>query len=265
MKKSILKRTLAMATATILCLGSAFSSFATANMQNFCYTETPIYACDKDFDIISNVDALINLLYTANGTTDLLNTGLITEANEHSLKIGVILDTVFLDYKDLIVTESPLADRLYRNSEGALKISNPNFSQAAMYIGWDSAEDHTAEIEKIKQAVEEAKRIASTVPEGSVDEKLTYIYNYIDNLNVAYDFDNSSLYDELILHRGCCRGDSAAIYLIGVYAGLPVGIFNYKTSDGGYHSANYTYYEDGSIKYTDASWGRFLLADDYKR
>lgn len=270
--KNIIKKIAASITAITICMSSAISSFAASGISFFSdeadniYRNSNICYDGRDYDLVSNYDALIELLYRANGSTAMYDMGISPTSDENAAKIGGVLYQLFHDYDDLKIRQCYKADKIYfDNAINMVSMINPDASIMRFYFQWRTAEDHTATIEKIKQSFEEAKRIAQTVPDGTNDEKLLYIYNYMRGLNDAEDYESSSLYDQLILNKGCCRGDASAIYIISALCGLPVGCMYYRVSDGGYHICNYSYYDDGTIKYTDAAAGRRVLADDYWR
>ncbi len=267
MKKNMIKKIAAAMTAISICMATTFSSFAGnvsyMNEVGGPYYDANVYVERKDYDLISNYDAIIELLYRANGTTTACDLGVSPTSYEEAYKIGCILYLLLHDYKDLEILQYYQCESIsIDGNTNTIHAVEPDQSKIRFYLYWANTEDHTEIIEQIKASYEEAKRIASTVPEGTNDEKLVYIYNYMRNMSAASDYNNSSLYDQLILKKGCCRGDASAIYIISALCGLPVGCM-YYTSSQGYHVCNYSYSDDGTIKYTDAAAGRRVLADDY--
>lgn len=267
MKKSITKRLLTIAMAATLCLSSSIYAYSA-----ICYTvgisTIPYYGDNRDFDLLSNVDTIISALYETNGTNNLKRTNISITDDKQAHAVGQIMDTILDCNTNALALSASNVDKMYVQKNGDYnysfipgeRISDPT---SYYYIGWFDTEDHTKDIDNIKVALDEAKRIAATVPDGTNEEKLRYIYDYVLSISDTIDTDESSLYDTLILRRSCCRGKSAAIYTISLYAGLPIGLVGYKTNHGVGHSANYTYYEDGTIKYIDAAMGPQFLSDHY--
>lgn len=267
MKKSITKRLLTIAMAATLCLSSSIYAYSAIGYTVGLST-TPYYGDNRNLDIFANTDKIISALYASNGTNMLQKIDIaITDDDKQAHAVGQIIDTILDCNSSAFAATYPNVEKLslYKISEHEYTYESEGYhndSTYYYYIGWRDTEDHTTDIDNIKVALEEARRIASTVPEGTNEQKLRYIYDYIVN-GTTIDYTNSSLYDTLILKRGCCRGKSAAVYIISQYAGLPVGLMEYKTNKNVGHSANYMYYEDGTIKYVDAAAGRLFLSDHY--
>lgn len=263
MIRHLIKRAAAVILVATICASTAITSFA----------ETQIFYRSfdtRDFDFKNNIDNIVNVM--AEHTSDKNTRNLyITSKNRYYVKnvnlglSGLFAwdDTAFFTCtNNFDVTPNDGSNSYYTRTMPT------NFTAG---FAWDGDSDHAETARKLKESIAEAKRIAATVPEGTNEEKLRYITQHLCN-NMRYmneSTEDHAPYNALLNGRGCCQAYTNALFLIACFADIPIGICSMEVPS---HAYNYTFLEDGSIRFIDATyadddagnidWSYFMYQND---